>query len=219
MKNIKIKTAIFYADKQEQVNLELLGAKFIKNVSVLDLNFPVYEYKNIYFFYIHSQIGLINSAIFAQTVAVKFLITNIINYGACGGSSSIDFSKMKNQLIFPKRFYLIDAKTPWYEPGQLPFEPKFYENNLIATQNFNLGSSNSFIFEENQVKDFQFVDFFDMEAFSFAQISAKNKLNFYCIKYLSDKIGQNLDISQVNFNIKQGAQSAAKYALGLLEKI
>lgn len=218
MKNTKISTAIFYADDYEKVNLEQLGAILIENFEIFSSKISLFQYKNHYFLYVNSKIGLINSAIFAQYVILQFAVKNIINYGACGANLQINFAKMENRLIFPKKFFLLDAKTPWYPPGQLPYEPEFYENNRIG-ENFILGSSNSFISRKEQVSDFEFVDFFDMETFAFAQISAKNGLNFYCIKYLTDQIENNSQIEKINFAIKNGAQKAAKFALELLEKL
>ncbi|AJC49758.1 5'-methylthioadenosine nucleosidase / S-adenosylhomocysteine nucleosidase [Mesomycoplasma flocculare] len=218
MKNTKIRTAIFYADVHEAQNLEHFGAKFLRNYKVFSKEISLWEYKNHAFFYINSGIGLINAAIFAQKIIAKFMITNIINYGACGANATVDFYKMKNQLIFPEKFYLLDVKTPWYPPGQLPYEPEFYQNNKIG-KNSILGSSNSFIFKKEQVSEFTFVSFFDMEAFAFAQVSEKNNSNFYCIKYLTDQIENNSEIEEVNLAIKKGSKKAVKFVLELLSQL
>lgn len=218
MLDTKIKSAIFYADTNEAANLEEFGAILLRNIEIFQKKIAVYRYKKYNFLYINTGIGLINAAIFAQKIIEEFPIENLINYGACGANLSINFPEMEKQLVFPERFYLLDVKTPWYPPGKLPSEPEFYENNKIGKK-FNLGSSNSFIFKKKQVKDFKFVHFFDMEAFAFAQTASKNKLNFYCVKYLTDQIESNTDKEMVNNSIKKGLKKAVEFSLVLLENI
>ncbi|MBG0730754.1 5'-methylthioadenosine nucleosidase [Mycoplasma sp. 'Moose RK'] len=219
MKSTKIKTAIFYADENEAVNLEKNGAIFVKNYTILSTKVPLFTYKNQEFLYVNSRIGLINATMFAQAVVTEFAIENLINYGSCGTNLQVDFAKIQNQLVFPQKFYLLDAKTPWYPLGQLPGESPFYNNNLLANQPWILGSSNSFIADSKQIVDFNFVDFFDMEAFAFAQISRKNDLKFYCIKYPSDQIEANFDLEKVNFAIKNGAQKAINFVFKILDDL
>lgn len=201
---------IIIADKNEIHDIEsFIHIKTHKN------NYFVveeYEFKNNLIYVINSGIGITNSAISTQFLIDKFNVSSIWNYGAVGGSNKMNLY----QLVIPKKFYYHDVVTPWYKRGQTPQENEYYLNSFSKTDNINIASGQSFVFDLkyiDEIKNELDVDLFDMEATSIAQVCNKNNIPFYSIKCVSDLIG----VSKTNnFNINQSIKKASKKALDAL---
>lgn len=207
---MRSKIGLVIADKNEIHNLD----EFIFLKTHYKNNFIVdeFSFENVLIFVINSGIGITNSAISTQFLIDVFNVESIWNYGAVGGSK-----KMKlHQIVIPKKFYYHDVITPWYKRGQTPQENEYYLNSFKKTDNINIASGQSFVFDEqyvNEVKKELDVDLFDMEATAIAQVCYKNNISFYSIKCVSDLIG----ISKTNnFDINNSINKSSKKSLKAL---
>ena len=98
-------------------------------------------------------------------------------------------------MIIPHKFFYYDVITPWYKFGQVPNEKEYYLNSFSDHNNINIASGHSFIDDLEQIKKIKEkidVDIFDMESCAIAQVCHKNNIPFYCVKAVSDIIGNNL---------------------------
>lgn len=210
----QIDIAIIFADELEFVEPQSLNLEIIGDLSFGNFRLFKLRYKNIVFLYGQSRIGLLNATSFCQYLIDNYNISVIINYGAVG---SVDLPI--NSQVYPSHFYYLDAKTPWYPNGQTPGEVAFYQNNLWAKEPINLASSSSFITDEQQLAGFENIKVFDMEVFALAKIAHNFSKKFYCLKYVSDNLGNNKNLVDVNAIIKEGARSSFELVISKLEEI
>ncbi|WP_434336979.1 5'-methylthioadenosine nucleosidase [Mesomycoplasma conjunctivae] len=198
--------AIIYADNLEKVNLDFLEIQKSVQKQTPFGKIECLELPNFNIFYANSGIGLNNAAALTQHLIDKYQVEIIYNYGAVGSVNNIEIGT----IIYPKKFFLLDAITPWYQAGVTPGELPYLKNNILNKENGDiiLGSSNSFIDNIEKLKIFPQVKFVEMEAFAIAFICQKNQVKFACIKYVSDIIGSNSDFEIVNNAIKKGAKKA-----------
>ncbi|MBN3534541.1 phosphorylase family protein [Mycoplasma procyoni] len=221
-----IKKAIVVADPNE---LNLLN---LENWVVCDT--LEYRTKKVYILekdkqkiaLIHSGIGLANAAETVAFVAAFFEnIEGIYNYGAVGANSD---NLEVYDVVAPEKFFLADAKTPWYPEGQTPGEKLFYQNNKALNylnnniKKTNIVSSNSF-FANKEIADYYGnifnTEIFDMEASSFSHICDKYNIDFYCIKAISDIIGKDSpEMENINQRIANAGKLALKSLLEIIEK-
>lgn len=209
-----IDIAIIVADELEFIEPEFLNLEILANLSFQNYKLFKLKYQNVVFLYGQSRIGLLNATSFCQHLVDKYDIKVIVNYGAVG---SVDFDI--NLQVFPSHFYYLDAKTPWYPNGQTPGELPFYQNNLWASKEIRLASSGSFITNKQQLDGFENIDIFDMESFALAKIAHNLSKKFYCLKYISDNLGNNENLIDINAIIKKGALSSFQLVLSKLKEI
>lgn len=216
MENIKnINYFIIVADKEEVNSLEKFHWKliFYKN------NWWIYEKNNKKILVIYSGIGIVNAASTAQLLIDKFpYLKTIYNYGAVGAYGK----KLKVfDVIIPHKIYFYDVKTPWYPLGKTPGENEFYFNNYEIHSKINLGSGNSFLYNEKEIKQIQKeipVNIFDMESAAISQVCFKNNKNFITVKCVSDIIGSDQNsLENINLRIKKAGIKSLEYLLNILK--
>ncbi|WGI36259.1 hypothetical protein [Mesomycoplasma lagogenitalium] len=216
----KIFKALIIADENELHSIKKYGWKKVKSIKILNKKFFIYQKNEKFLTLVHSGIGLINAS--ATTAILLSVFTNIkvvYNFGAVGGyGENIEIY----DLIIPEKFYIIDTFTPWYLDGQTPGEKQYFTNNLtdLSIKNFNIGSSNSFIFKKQKAQLFanKFQAFiFDMESAAIAQICDQNKVKFMSVKAVSDKIGENIfSKDDINLRIKKSSIIALEYLIKII---
>lgn len=211
MRNEQNNIGLIIADDNEILNMkEFILINQFKNETY---NVNQYSYLNKNIFVIHSRIGLVNAAMATQYLIDTFDINQIWNYGAVGGYKDVELF----EVVCPNKFYFFDVITPWYKRGQMPNENQFYLNNLSNEKDVNIGSGNSFINDVDYLIDLNkeiHISLIDMEASAIAQVCYRNKIDFYCIKCVSDLIGNtNTERSNINSNITKAAQKAFDYMI------
>lgn len=201
------------ADENELHNFNQL--KFVKQF-INKFHVNLYEFKNFLIYVIHSKIGIVNSAIATQFLIDEHKVEEIWNYGAVGGSNKTKL----HQVIIPKKFYYFDVSTPWYKYGQVPQEKEFYINSFWIWDDFNIASGQSFIdnlIDFKKIKNKINIDLIDMESCAIAQTCFKNKINFYCVKSISDIIGNTKnDLFDINNSIRIASKKAFDKLLSLM---
>ncbi|MGZ9414178.1 phosphorylase family protein [Mycoplasma sp. 5370] len=209
----KIKNALIIADPEEEHLLIQEGWNLKKTIKKLNKKFLVFEKNNNFLVVLYSGIGLINAASSTTLLLSVFNnIENIYNFGAVGS-----ISKKHNifEIVIPKKFFNIDTQTPWYNFGQTPGEKQYFLNKIKIIEKVkysNICSSNSFLDSKEKALEFYKktkCEIFDMESFAIAQVCSQNKINFFSVKAISDKISQDVDNKlDINFRIKESSKKA-----------
>lgn len=208
---------LIIADPNEMHNSEL---ELKKELRTDKFNSFHYDWEGIEIIVIESGIGLVNAAMMTQYLIDKFEVTKILNYGAVGGTNKVNLF----DVIIPNRFYFHDVETPWYPRGQTPGEQEFYINTFNNKDKVNIASGNSFVYQEQHLKNIKSeldVDLFDMEACAIAQVCSKNKIPFFSVKGISDIIDDTDASSKknINENIATSSKKALNKLLSLLSEI
>lgn len=197
---------------------EIKEFNFINKCSQGSFEVEEYFYNQISIFVIYSGIGLVNASIATQHLIDVYKVNQIWNYGAVGSSNKFNLF----DVVIPLRFYYYDVKTPWYPDGQTPGEKEYFLNSLVGDFEYvaNIGSGQSFLDSLDKINEIQKslpLDIFDMESTAIAQTCSRNKVNFYCVKAVSDVIGKNCakDVDEINSNIKK----SSKFALSCIIKL
>ncbi|MBD5423110.1 MAG: hypothetical protein HDR43_01285 [Mycoplasma sp.] len=196
--------------------------QFIKKHN-LKFNVNEYNFHNIRIFAIHSGIGLVNAAMVSQYLIDQFNVCQVWNYGAVGSSNKLNIY----DVIIPTKFYYYDVITPWYKRGVVPGEKEYYINSLnkfnFSKEEINIASGNSFLTDVNAINEIKKeinVELFDMESCSIAQVCSKNNIPFYCVKSISDIIGNNNKIKEdINNIIHKSSELAFKKLISLILEI
>lgn len=210
----KKKIGLIIADPNEIHNLNEFI--YIKTFEHKNFKVDLYECNNNYIYVINSLIGIVNASMVCQYLIDNYLVHEIWNYGAVGATQNLNI----NNVIIPYKFFYFDVKTPWYQLGQVPNEKEYYINSFEQHDNINIASGHSFINDIEEVKDLKNklnVDLFDMESCAIAQVCFKNNIPFYCVKGVSDIIGENkLNKKDINLRISQASKKALDKLIKLL---
>lgn len=184
-------------------------------------------YKNSYFMFCITGVGLINSAAQLAYILTKYPIDSIINIGTSG---ACDATLKQGDIVLIDKIYhsVADATVFGYVYGQVPRMPKYYETNktnisdkLEIKKLKNIASSDIFIHSIEQVELFvnkleDQISVLDMECFAYAQTAYLFNKEFSVIKIVSDVIGKT-DSNNVQFN--EFIKIAGKEILEILKKI
>lgn len=151
---------------------------------------------------IYSGVGKANAAAAAIALINNFSVNSIINIGSAG---SVNTKLTPGSFFIPSnaQYIDVDATGFGYKVNQVPHENESFSisnklslilNEIIneyqsVFTNGNIGTSDSFVNQKN-VNSFQLQKVLatDMESASIAQICSKNKIDFACVKYISDCI-------------------------------
>ena len=140
-------------------------------------------------------------------------IKAVFNFGSVGGREVKLIKKF--QIIIPEKIYFHDVVTPWYSRGQIPYQPKYFENSFLNTMKHSLGTGMTFITSNSQLVEINMpqLTIFDMEAAAIAQICKKNVIPFFCVKCISDIINKKNSITNLEIHIKKAGQKSFNYVL------
>lgn len=151
-------------------------------------------------------IGKVNSAICAQTMALKFSVDFILNIGLAGSSSKklsigdiiiaenvvqydVDTSALGDPIGMVSTINLINIPcNKNLSDKVLNFISKKYINNVLLGT---IASADKFVCSEielNKIKEKFGAIAVDMEAGSIAQVCYLNRKNFICLKIISDSV-------------------------------
>ena len=195
---------------------DLTEFKYIKTFEQKNFKVDFYEFKNKYIYVINSLIGVVNASMVCQYLIDNYSIHEVWNYGAVGATNNLKI----NDVIIPHKFFYFDVKTPWYKLGQVPNEKEFYVTSFDQYDNMNIASGHSFIDDIETVNELHSklnVDLFDMESCAIAQVCFKNDIPFYCIKAVSDIIGDNkMNKEDINLRISQASKKSLDKLIKLL---
>lgn len=136
-------------------------------VTALEQEFPFKDEFNV----LYTGVGKVNAAISLMTFLYKNLnIKKVINVGTAGGIS------INKHCIYECGVYIQgDIMYPSYEPETLTFDSSKHTLSTFDSFQKSLPTRKC--------------DLVDMEGFVFAKICKLNKINFSCIKYVCDIVG------------------------------
>lgn len=190
---------IIIADKTETNNL----VQLLPNCHVFEFNnfkYYVSKFDNKIVVVAFSGIGKVNAAMCAMSLINNFNADKIINIGIAGTTKN-EISHATPIIVKKCQYFDVDVTAFGYAKNQVPNEPAHFlikdkyieeiksiinEKNIIGS----LATGDSFI-DQNNVSFFKLEDIndivaIDMEACAIAQVSNKNKIDFICIKFISD---------------------------------
>lgn len=189
---------------------------YIKTFEKKNFKVDLFEFNNKHIYVINSLIGVVNASMVCQYLIDNYSVSEIWNYGAVGATKSLNVY----DVIIPNKFFYFDVRTPWYKLGQVPNEKEYYTNSFAQCDDINIASGHSFIDEENIINELSSklnVDLFDMESCAIAQVCFKNNIPFYCVKGVSDIIGNNkMNKENINLKISQASKKALDKLIELL---
>lgn len=216
---------IITAEKQEVANLiKVLKAKIIEFNGI---RYFVANYHNQQIIINFCGIGKVNAAIAAMNMITNFHVNTILNIGVCGSAKK---SLAPGATLIADKIEYADVDlTPLNYPlNKLPDEPltftvknemlKYLKNILPDATIGTICSSDSFITLQN-IESFPSVVNpevvgFDMEAAAIAHTCYKTKVNFICVKYVSDNLTFNEESkAQYNANMKSLAKKIEETCL------
>ncbi len=162
-----------------------------------------------------SGIGTTNAAIAAMVLINQFDLKKIYNFGTAGGCHKD--SKIGDIVIANGLLYLdVDLRAFDYQYGQIPklpsvFSAKTHYYNYIKSKIKNLnitqgivGTTNKFINNSQEITDLQKIskDFsvIDMESTAIAQTCFLAKIDFICIKVVSDVYNNDVKNNAIQFD-------------------
>ncbi|MCQ3915282.1 MAG: 5'-methylthioadenosine/S-adenosylhomocysteine nucleosidase [Mycoplasmoidaceae bacterium] len=178
-----------------------------------------------------SGIGKTNAALTAMNMVINFGVTQIFNIGLCGSCKT---NVKPGSVIIANNieYYDIDLTAFNYQLNQLPDEPTSFEIKkeyvdflktttkestvgTIASGDSVVGISNIEGFPSLGKKE---VIGFDMEAAAIAHVCHKTKIDFMCVKLVSDNITFDSNSrSQYDTNYKTLAKRIESISLKVLE--
>lgn len=178
-----------------------------------------------------SGIGKVNSALAVSALKLIFNCDAVINTGIAGGTELTS----SEDVIIAKRcaYHDFDAQIFGYALGQVPGSPLFYEADaeLVSRAEGALSSlsipykagtvlsGDSFVTEKSVYGKMKISDALacEMEGTSIAQAATKLGLPFIIIRYISDIIGSEGQISDYTAYERQMAERSGKICIKILE--
>ncbi len=162
-----------------------------------------------------SGVGTTNATIAAMILINQFDLKKIYNFGTAGGCDSN--MKIGDIVIADGLLYLdVDLRAFDYQYGQVPklpsvFSTKSHYYNYLKSQikDTNIfhgivGTTNKFITSFQEIKDLQKLSrnfcVIDMESTAIAQTCFLAKIDFICIKVVSDVYGQKEAENNLQFD-------------------
>ncbi|XQP55424.1 MAG: 5'-methylthioadenosine/S-adenosylhomocysteine nucleosidase [Mycoplasmoidaceae bacterium] len=148
-----------------------------------------------------SGVGKTNAALTAMNMIINFGVTQIFNIGLCG-SCKANIKPGSVLIANSIEYYDVDLTAFNYQLNQLPEEPIKYEIKKeyvdflkTTTKENSIGTiaSGDSIVSLSNIEAFpslgrKEVIGFDMEAASIAHVCYKNKIDFMCVKLVSDNV-------------------------------
>lgn len=133
-------------------------------------------------------IGKVNSTLaLTKYLALNPQIKRVVNLGTCGAKNI-----QPSQIVCATTFYQRDWFMPLPGFSNDDFEKMEYGIKVDELPNVSCGTGDSFIFSwDNSVP----YDVVDMEAFALATVCKNFKVDFICIKSISDSADENSGIS------------------------
>jgi len=185
-----------------------------------------------------SGIGKTNAAVCATQIIDNFNIDLIINIGSVGAFNS-NLNILDIVLVNRNYYFDIDLTAFGYEYGILPKQPNFFNTNsfnnkiieevLKSFNDFNIthgtcATGDSFLTNKNLSKYNFFLnnnnDVIDMESASIAQICNEFKINFACIKIVSDQLfSKKKSANEFDSNLKKIAIMISDIIYNVSEKL
>lgn len=178
-----------------------------------------------------SGVGKANAAMAAMNMIINFGVTKIFNIGLCGAcktniipgsiliADSVEYDDVDMTAFDYKLNQLTDEPTKIEVKNEyINYLKTIINNPIIGT----ITTGDSIISLHNieaypTVADKEVVGF-DMEAMAIAQVCNKTKVDFFCVKIVSDNISLNSDNNeQYHTNYKLQAKQIEKICLKVLE--
>lgn len=168
--------------------IERLNLNSIDNDNKIYIKDDKYgEYSSIVL--IISGIGMENSAISAQTLALVYNVDTILNFGYVGSNLLKIGTIVSPNLVFN---YDFDLTTMGYEKYKVPGTENLVLNNVNNHYICKCYSSNHFVTESNEENP----TIYDMELHGIAMACSKNNISLSSIKIVTDSL--NVDMYNKN---------------------
>lgn len=164
------------------------------NLNSIDNDNKIYIKENIYGKYssivlIISGIGMENSAISTQTLALVYNVDTILNFGYVGSNVLKIGTVVSPNLVFN---YDFDLTTMGYEKYKIPGTEDLVLNSVSEHYTCKCYSSNHFVTESNEESP----TIYDMELHGIAMACSKNNISLSSIKIVTDSL--NVDMYNKN---------------------
>lgn len=175
-------------------------------------------------------IGKANAAMTAMNMVTNFGVNKIINIGLAGSCKT---NVVPGTMLIADgvEYNDVDLTAFKYQLNQLPEEPLKYEikkeyvdylKSIIKNPIIGTIASGDSIININNIEAFpslanKEIVGFDMEAASIAQVCNRTKIDFLCVKAVSDNVAYGNNHEQYNANFKSLAKKIEDVALTVLE--
>ena len=146
---------------------------------------------------VYTGIGKVNALISVYRAINEYKPVNIINFGTAGSSRS-DLEGLHEVTTFKQRD--MDLRGIGLPLGVTLNDE--INDIILDRSGLSCGTGDSFVTSSQGIK----TDLYDMEAYALAKLCLKEKINYFCFKYISDDANDSAS-EDWNKNVSMGGKA------------